>query len=365
MKKTIAFAEKAAFLLLVLPLFLSIHLLSAPPATAPALTTDDLYDMGSDSYNNGDFAKGVIYLFAYLQQHPQLTTDPSPEQVDQAILTSYTQLHATTTPAQVVPSVVEHLTLGSMRIKGVDAYNHRYWGEACVYLFAYVQTNVLAGGADDPAVRGMYVTAMNNLLAALRSYAAAASSGPSDNGNGLGSTNQGLAFRPTPLPKTLKKSHPPFVVIPRPVGVRTFNGFADAFPFVFNESESNFVNIKGTPFDNNTQYVLNYHPTITIADGSVTPSNIFQRGTAWAFRFVISGPASAENAQFLLADQQIQNAFFHQGLNCLKSPFAFNRGSVPLTSFQYRAADHLIQVTREIDGDTFDDEVIIYHTGNH
>jgi len=364
MKKTIAFAGKAPCAFLALLCLFSIPLLSATPATAPALTTDDLYDQGSDYYNSGNYANGAIFLFAYLQQNPQLTTNPSQDQVEQAILTSYTQLHAMTIPAQVMPSVVEHLPLGSVRIRGINAYNRGYWGQACVYLYAYVQTTVLAGGADDPTIRGMYVTAMNKLLAALKSYTSTISSGPSNDGNG-GSVNSGLGFRPTPLPKAVKKSHPPFVVIPRPVGVRTFNGFADAFPFVFNESESNFVNIKGAPFDNNTQYVLNYHPTITIADGSVTPSNIFQRGTAWAFRFVISGPASAENAQFLLADQQIQNAFFHQGLNCLKSPFAFNRGSVPLTSFQYRAADHLIQVTREIDGDTFDDEVIIYHTGNH
>ena len=155
-----------------------------------------------------------------------------------------------------------------------------------------------------------------------------------------------------PVKKSVKKNLP----------AGYYKDFQSAYNAVFENAASNFVNIKGDPFPNNTDYIQNYKPKITIVDKNVEPSNIFPRNNEWAFRFVIQGSKDDEATRFQDVDQVIQNVYRKNELPYQKTQIAYGKGDVSLASYEYKSAPYRVDMNRMIDGNNYFDEVIIYHS---
>jgi hypothetical protein len=135
------------------------------------------------------------------------------------------------------------------------------------------------------------------------------------------------------------------------------NPFSDAFQVAFNAASSNFTGLKGSAIAAN-----NFNTTLTVADPMTASTNIFYKSNMWAFRFNITGASNAESDYFDLFSATVEQTLTIHRLRYSKTNVALGRADA-LPSVKYITSEYFIQINRIILGNTFSDEVIIYHRG--
>lgn len=140
---------------------------------------------------------------------------------------------------------------------------------------------------------------------------------------------------------------------------KPYRNFSEAFMAVFKDARYNFKSFKGEPFPDNPE---NFRPKISLADKSITPSNIFHRNNEWAFRFVAEGSNADENLHYQQTDAMIKRVMTNHGLKFKITVLPFGKSDTPIDSYQYEDnTGYRVEFTRAIINDKFMQEIIVYH----
>jgi hypothetical protein len=144
---------------------------------------------------------------------------------------------------------------------------------------------------------------------------------------------------------------------------RADSPFSDAYQVAFNAAANNFQSLKGDPLGPN-----NYKTTLVLSPYLSSPylnsgTNIYFRNNMWAFRFDFSGAINDEPDYFTQFSAVIEQVFTINNMKYSKKNVPYPGAQYGLPSVQYTGPADIVRIDRTISGNTFDDEVIIFHRG--
>ncbi len=331
---------------------------SLPAFSQYVLSQDELIDQGTTAYNSNDFVDASIYLFAYMQLNPvELSGDRVyADLVANACANAFTNLSNYTKPGPLAGFTAGHLDFGVIYQRAIDAVQQRDYGTACVYYYAFLERSANNGQVDPK-----YTTYYNDIRARLQQ--AVNRLGSDDvKGDDVRYQSAKIVMK-APLPKphhrTLYKLPAAAYQASAVAPAATTNPFSDAFEVAFNAASTNFAGLKADAIAAN-----NFRTTLTVGAPITAETNIFYRNNRWAFRFNITGASTDEASYFQLFSVVVEQTLSNHHFKYSRTNLASNSGDVSLPSIQYNSSENFIQLTRMISGNTFYDEVIIYHLGS-
>ena len=154
---------------------------------------------------------------------------------------------------------------------------------------------------------------------------------------------------------------PPYM--PAAEKARAASPFSDAYQVAFNAAANNFQSLKGDPLGPN-----NYNTTLVLSPYLSSPyvnsgTNIYFKNNMWAFRFDFTGAVNDEPGYFAQFSAVIEQVFTINHLIYSKKNVPYPGPQYALASVQYTGPADIIRIDRTFSGDTFEDEVIIFHRG--
>lgn len=139
--------------------------------------------------------------------------------------------------------------------------------------------------------------------------------------------------------------------------------FGDAYQVAFSAAANNFQSLKGDPLGPN-----NYNTTLVLSPYLRSPyvnsqTNIYFKDNMWAFRFDFGGSINDEPDYFAQFSAVIEQVFTINHFKYSKKNVPYPGLQYALPSVQYTGSADIVRIDRIISGNTFDDEVIIFHRG--
>ncbi len=316
------------------------------------LSKDDLIDQGTTAYNSHSWIDASIYLFAYIQLNPaELSGDQVyANQVTVACQKSITLVSRFVRPRPSLIFSSEQLSPDVSFQRAKDAEQQNDLETACVYFYAAMERSAVNGQIDQ-----QYTTYFSDLKQKLQQ-----SIQNPHPGDAVFFHHAEPPIAPLPSPHHLNFNNPAAAYhVPTVTSAAATNPFSVAFQEAFAAASSNFAGLRGDAITED-----NFRTNVIVGAPITATTNIFYRSNRWAFRFNITGASNDEASYFDLFSATVEQTLSNHHLKYSKTNLPYGKGDVSLQSFQYYSSENLIQVTRSISGNTFYDEVIIFHPGS-